>query len=323
MIKIEHVPTGLSVKTPAKINLLLLVGDKRDDGYHEIFTLFQAVDLWDEIILEEAPAIEVISLHPDVPSGNENIMYRAAERLMNDGQGEKGARITLHKKIPVAAGLGGGSSDAAAVLSGLNILWRLNYSQERLISLSEEIGSDVPFFLNGPAALGLGRGEKIIPLRLLHGYYFVLIDMGIHISTSWAYSELSRHRKGKTGHITGGLPLLEEGWIGPYGLSPSVNFELTKMKGNIKIPLPEAIRIDEKQRLWINLFNDFEEVIIKRYSEINEIKKVMVACGAKGSLMSGSGSTVFGIFRDRRSAERACATVKEKGLRSWVVKALN
>ncbi|MDZ4383847.1 MAG: 4-(cytidine 5'-diphospho)-2-C-methyl-D-erythritol kinase, partial [Nitrospirota bacterium] len=140
-------PARIALKTPAKINLLLHIQGKRSDGYHDIITIMQMVELWDEIIIEKSEKLELICSHPDMPSGQGNLIYRAAVRLKEFSGTEGGARIRLEKSIPVAAGLGGGSSDAAATLVGLNTLWGLDYANDKLMAIGRELGSDVPFFL--------------------------------------------------------------------------------------------------------------------------------------------------------------------------------
>jgi len=317
-------PHRITVKTPAKINLLLYIRGKRDDGFHDIVTVMQMVDLWDEIVLERDERLQLVCSDPNIPTGQENLICKAASSLKSYSGIEKGARITLHKYIPVAAGLGGGSSDAAATLFGLNILWGLGYNNSILSAIGGEIGSDVPFFFNGPVALGYGRGDRLIPLSRNGECWFLLINPGIQVSTAWAYSQVSevlsgpvrghRARQERIQHNT----LDDSKWIGPF-LKPK--FGLTKGDNHIKIPLPDGVR-QEGDRIWLYPFNDLEEVVIKRYPIIEYIKEKMVACGAIYSLMSGSGSTVFGIFRDRSSAEKAHERLQCNEWRLWVVRAL-
>jgi len=306
-------PARIALKTPAKINLLLHIQGKRSDGYHDIITVMQMVELWDEIIIEKSEKLELICSHPDIPSGQENLIYKAAVRLKEFSGTEGGARIRLEKSIPVAAGLGGGSSDAAATLFGLNTLWGLDYTSDSLMTIGRELGSDVPFFLNSPAAIGYGKGDELISLTRHTHDWFLLINPGIQISTAWAYSQITSDYNDKER-----LHATSPDWIGPF---QRTKFELTKGDSHIKIPLPNGLRI-VGNRIWLKPYNDLEEVVIKRYPIIREIEEKMVACGATCSLMSGSGSTVFGIFGDRSGAERASVMLKKDGWRSWIVRAL-
>ncbi|MBI5755500.1 MAG: 4-(cytidine 5'-diphospho)-2-C-methyl-D-erythritol kinase [Nitrospirae bacterium] len=333
-------PGRITIRTPAKINLLLRIKGKRSDGYHNIVTVMQMVDLWDELIIDDADVLELICKDREVPSDQENLVYKAAATLKECSDVKRGARIVLNKNIPVAAGLGGGSSDAAATLVGLNILWGLGYATDRLAVIGREIGSDVPFFLYGPAAVGYGRGDELNTLLNQTDYWFLLVNPGIQVSTAWAYCQFSschselvseshemlkqvQHDKkqvhGDRKQVHGDIRNSCK-WIGPF--LPQTKLGLTNGDVHIKIFLPDGFKRDGN-KIWFLPFNDLEEVVIKRYPIIRKIKEEMVACGAMCSLMSGSGSTVFGIFKDRDSAERACRTLRHSKWRSWVVSALH
>lgn len=305
----------LSIKTPAKVNLFLQINGKRGDGYHDIFTVMQMVELWDELIIEHSDTVKVICSNNDDLSGEENLIYKAAMKLKEYSGVKSGAKIMLNKVIPVGAGLGGGSSDAAAALYGLNKLWGTGFPIEKLSSIGSELGSDVPFFLNWPTAIGCGRGDELIPLSYTEELWFLLVNPGIHISTAWAYNQFSLY------HSANILPdsAFDNLWIGPFS---GARFELTNDGERIKIPLPEGIKKDG-DKIWLSPFNDFEEVMTKKHPVIENIKEKMVAGGAMCSLMSGSGSTVFGIFRDKSSAERMFMLLQDNGWNSWVVKSLH
>ncbi|MCC7201418.1 MAG: 4-(cytidine 5'-diphospho)-2-C-methyl-D-erythritol kinase [Nitrospirae bacterium] len=322
-------PEFISIKTPAKINLLLHVKGKRADGYHDIVTVMQAIDLFDELLLEKGDKITFISDSPDVPSDENNLVYKAAVKLREFSRIKEGAKITLKKNIPVAAGLGGGSSDAAAVLSGLNYLWKLGLPFETLCGLGRDIGSDVPFFIGGPTAAGFGRGDELIQLSNETDYWYLLVNPGILISTAWVYGQIDISANDENNPP---IPPLEKGgkggferispgekWIGPL-VRP--NLELTKADDHIKIFLPDGLR-PEGNKIWLFPYNDLEGVVIRRYPVIKKIKDEMVASGAISALMSGSGSSVFGIFRDRDSVERAGRNLQHKEWRTWIVKALH
>ncbi len=309
-------PQSVKIKTPAKINLLLHVKGKREDGYHEIVTVMQAIDLYDELLIEKADNLELICTSPDIPSDENNLVYKAAVKLREFTGINEGARISLKKNIPVAAGLGGGSSDAAAALSGLNRLWGLGLTVETLCGLGREIGSDIPFFLGGPTAAGYGRGDELIRLSNETDYWYLLVNPGIMISTAWVYSQVDI----SADDIRCNRPPLDsENWIGPL-VQP--NLELTKEVVHIKIFLPDGLRLDGNN-IWLFPYNDLEGVVIRRYPVIKKIKDEMVASGAMCALMSGSGSSVFGVFRDRDSAERAGRNMQHYEWRTWIVKALD
>src|SRR6202162_5425539 len=180
----------LVLRTSAKVNLALDVLGRRSDGYHELSTVLQAVDLFDRLTVETAATITLETSDATLPTDDGNLVVRSA-RLWRDTAGiEAGARIVLDKRIPVAAGLGGGSSDAAATLWGLNRLWGLRWRRERLMALAVGIGMDVPFFLGPGRALGTGRGEVLKPVPTLGGYAMVLVNPGIQLSTQEVYGRV-------------------------------------------------------------------------------------------------------------------------------------
>jgi len=266
---------SLSLKAPAKINWFLTIIDKREDGYHNIMSLMQCISLYDNLIFEHADSIDVVS-NLDIPL-NDNIVYRAASLLKQYTAYSKGAKIILQKNIPVSAGLGGGSSNAAYTLSGLNTLWGLDLSKRELGSIGAEIGSDVPFFLNGPFALVEGMGEKVTPFTLETASPFVLllVKPQIPVSTSWAYAHFDKLNRN----------------------------ELTKMTVDIKL-FCQAIKKLDFASLSTMLNNDLEKVVIERYPVIREIKYKLLEVGAVISAMSGSGPTVFGVFNSKDAARK-------------------
>jgi len=268
----------LKILSPAKINLRLEVLGKREDGYHEIRGIFQKIHLADEIevSLKRDPGIFLSCSDPELPQGEDNLAFRAALLLLSQTEKKTGIRITLEKRIPPASGLGGGSSNAASVLIALNRLMKLHLTPELMMEMGEKLGADVPFFLfPGKTALAEGIGEKLKAISLKPRLYLVLVNPPIPISTPFAYQRLNR--------------------------------QLTKKPEDI-INIPS--KIEGLSDLIPLLSNDFEEVIFFLYPEIKEIKERLVMEGAEGSLMSGSGSTVFGIFGDRREALKAYQRLK-------------
>ena len=265
----------LAFKTPAKINLGLFILGKRPDGYHDLETLFQMVNLYDSVELESRDHdIELVCDHPEVPTGEANLMIRAA-RLLQEAFPDRtglGCRIVLHKKIPMGAGLGGGSGNAAGVLRGLNWLWDLKLAPAELMNMAIRLGSDVPFFLCAPAALGQGRGDRLTPLQSHENFKVILVFPKVSMATSEVYQAL--------------------------------NLDLTKNSKNISILL-EFLSQSNITGLGAHLHNDLEPVVIQRLPVINRIKQKLNSLNAEGVLLSGSGSAVFGIFADSKEAERA------------------
>ncbi|MCX7913641.1 MAG: 4-(cytidine 5'-diphospho)-2-C-methyl-D-erythritol kinase [Thermodesulfovibrionales bacterium] len=272
----------LKLYAPAKINWSLFVLNKRCDGYHNIQSLMHCIKLFDELILEEAEKIDIVS-DLDIPL-EFNLVYKALFALKERYHIDKGARIILKKSIPIGAGLGGGSSDAASTLLGLNRLWGLSLNREELIEVALRIGSDVPFFFYCPIAIVEGRGEKITPLKIETSYTLLLVKPSIHISTQWAYSKLTEKRSQESQSFF------------KNELTKCVNYS-----DNIKLIYKALFHrsIDQLKNL---LKNDFEPVITAHFEIIDEIKDKLLKKGASVAMMSGSGSAVFGVFRDKEEA---------------------
>ena len=258
----------LQLKAPAKINWFLSVLGKRHDGYHDISSLVQCIDLYDVLLFEHSDTLELISDIPDLPA-EKNLVSRAARIMIEIAGGRRGVKITLTKNIPLAAGLGGGSSDAASTLVGLDRLWGMGLGPERLRDIGASIGSDVPFFIVNTYALMEGRGERIHPLQGASEMTLLLVNPRIPVSTAWAY-EACQNR-------------------------------LTKNPVDIKLFCQTLARKDF-DALNSLLVNDLEMAVIAAHPEIGRIKESLYRAGASASAMSGSGSTVFGVFR---SAEEA------------------
>ncbi len=289
------------LNAPAKINWLLKVLELRNDGFHEIRTLIQKVSLYD--LLKFRPA-DTLSIETDtqIPV-EENLIYKAAVLLQKKCGIDTGAVISLDKKIPMGAGLGGGSSDAAAALLGLNELWALNLSIADLSELAAELGSDVPFFLYGPISFASGRGERITPRKALKTMNILLVKPSIDISTAWAYKKLSQIRSAE-------IPDTSES---RYLLSCNNDLELTKKDEKVN-NIEHFIRNIERAEPCDTIddsFNDIECVVIESFPVIAEIKERLREQGADFTLMSGSGSTVFGVFDSREKAEEASKSFQD------------
>jgi 4-diphosphocytidyl-2-C-methyl-D-erythritol kinase len=266
------------IKSPAKVNLFLNVLGKRQDGFHDIYTLIQPVSLFDEISLDvhEGEGISVECDREDVPGGRENIAFQAAELFLSEAELQKAVGIKIRKKIPVAAGLGGGSSNAAAVLMGLDHALGLALGEETLMEMAARLGSDVPFFILRGPAIASGRGEVLERVEL-PPFNYCLVNPGFKVSTAWAYGNLDLTKKGEDNILT-------------------YSKESLKKPENIKELL----------------FNDLESVTLRNHPEISRIERILTGAGALGALMSGSGPTVFGIFPDSDSTEKASIVVKRE-----------
>jgi len=262
----------VQVQSFAKINLGLRILGRRNDGFHELETIFQTISLHDD--LEINPAEKEITLQGDSPgcTPEQNLVYKAALLLKQYCNVERGCDITLKKRIPVGAGLGGGSSNAAATLVALNTLWHTGLSTATLLQLAGKLGSDVPFFIINGTALGQGRGEILTPIDLALHYHGVLVCPDLHIITKTAYELL--------------------------------NFSLTKSFKKSKFSVLTRWKTDIK--IWnLVLVNDFEPVIFDAYPELGEIFQELKKQDAFYYRMSGSGSTLFGLFENEQKASQA------------------
>ncbi|MBM7684003.1 4-diphosphocytidyl-2-C-methyl-D-erythritol kinase [Pullulanibacillus pueri] len=265
-------------KAPAKINLSLDVLNKRPDGYHEVRMVMTTVDLADRIEFERLETDEIIvrSTSSYVPEDERNLAYKAA-KLMKQTYGiTSGVAIKIVKEIPVAAGLAGGSSDAAATIRGLNKLWKLNLKLNELMALGEKIGSDVPFCINGGTALATGRGEEIKRLPAPPSCWVVLAKPAVSVSTAETYRDLDLK-----------------------------DVQHPDVEGMIS-----AIRDQDYHQMCAQLGNVLESVTIKKRPDVNQIKSLMVRMDADGVLMSGSGPTVFGLTRHESRLNRICNSLK-------------
>lgn len=260
---------SLILSAPAKINYLLDVIRRRPDGYHDLRMVMQRVNLCDEIsiTLTDDPKLTITCGKSGVPDGPGNIAWKAA-RIMLDLAGTlQGASLSITKNIPVAAGLGGGSSDAAGVLMGMNELLGLNLPDQHLMEIGVSLGADVPFFIFKKTALAEGIGEKLRAMPDMPRLWVLLVNPGVHVSTAWVYQ----------------------------------NLKLTSRGGLAKLPS----FFNDAEAVCSLLSNDLESVTIPAFPIIADIKNSMLRQGALGAMMSGSGPTVFGLFRDQESAETA------------------
>ncbi len=285
----------LTLQAHAKINWFLKILGRRDDGFHEIESFIQKVSLHDVLKIAHSDELS-LKTDSDIPE-KENLVYKAADLLKSTYSVKAGAHINLYKSIPVGAGLGGGSSDAASALMGLNQLWSLDLSPEALSEIAAKIGSDVPFFLYGPASYAYGRGEKLVSCRAINKLHILLVKPPFEVSTAWAYKNLKTTRL-----LEKDAQNREKSEVLPDDLQKLT--KKTEKVNNIKLLIRN---IEEAQLSAISgsELNDLESVTISEFHVIAEIKDRLVELGAQFSLMSGSGSTVFGVFRSRGEAEAA------------------
>jgi len=263
----------------AKINLGLRILGARADGYHEIETLFQQIDLCD--ILDFSPADSGIHLQvvpPICPADERNLVIKSAQLLELKTGRKLGCCIKLQKVIPPGSGLGGGSSDAAATLKTLNSLFGVGLGEPELLQVAAELGSDVPFFIRGGTALGMGRGEKLEPWPPSPPYHGVLLLPDFEVSSGWAYS--------------------------------MVNFSLTKYKKRSKFR-GFAVHYNDFRR-WKQFFNnDLEHIVLKNFPDLRALRDRLLSMGAFYASMSGSGSSIFGLFEDEEAAQNAFKALRE------------
>lgn len=269
----------------AKINFVLRVLGRRSDGFHEIRTVFQTITLCDHLTFEETneDRLELSCDEPDIPVDESNLVHRAAALLRRRYGVRRGARIHLQKRIPAMAGLGGGSSNAAVTLLGLVELWNIRASKRELVRLGAELGADVPFFLTGGTALGKGLGTEVTPLGDIGAKHLLVVMPSVQVSTAEAYRALN---------------------------SPA----LTKENETFILPVSRA-NAQLEDSLEDILHNDFESVIFDSQPEIERAKALLLGAGARGALMAGSGSSVFGIFDSREA--RHCAYDALKSEVNW------
>lgn len=275
---------GVEVLAPAKLNLFLEVLGKRPDGYHELESLMVAVDLYDRLTFADdaSGAVTLRCDDPALPTDRGNLVVKAAERLRAEARCPRGAAIALEKAIPAQAGLAGGSSDAAAALVALDRLWELNTSPGRLVELAGEIGSDVPFFLHGPAAVCRGRGERVEELSPPGALHFVLVCPVVGLSTADVYRHVTPPERPR-----------------PIG------------------PVIQALAAHETATLGSCLFNRLQppaEELAPALRHVRDALAELVGPSLDGSLMSGSGSAYFGLARDRGAAEDAARRLETLGL---------
>jgi len=274
---VSPVETGMTealrLFSPAKINLRLEVLREREDGYHELRTIFQKISLYDTLrfSLTKEKGISIRADNPDLPLGRRNLVYRAIRSMLEATDYRGGVRVEIRKRIPLGAGLGGGSSNAATAMKAMNLLLGMGRSRRELMEMGVRLGADIPFFFLEGAAVGTGIGERLKRIGLPK-VWLVLIYPNFEVSTRWVYQSLV----------------------------------LTKMRFHLNIH--ELLRTPEG--ISRNLRNDLEGVVSSKYPQIEAMKRILCSAGALGALMTGSGPTVFGVFSDEGSALNGYRKVK-------------
>lgn len=272
-------------KAYAKINLGLDVLGRLENGYHEVKMIMQTVGIYDVLTLEKLPGdpqkIVVTTDNGELPTDENNLIYKSAKLMIEKYKLQEGVRIHLEKNIPIAAGMAGGSTDAAGTFIGMNELFGLGATEEELRQLGVKVGADVPYCIMGGTALAEGIGEKLTRLSAPPDCYLLVAKPDINVSTKYVYEHLDAEGVEKHPDIDGMIEALEQG---------SLEGIITRL-GNV-----------------------LENVTVKKYQVIEEIKQCMLDEGAAGSLMSGSGPTVFGLFKEKEAAEAALKVLEEKAL---------
>jgi 4-diphosphocytidyl-2-C-methyl-D-erythritol kinase len=269
---------SITIRAPGKLNLHLRITGKRPDGYHEIESVFVPVALCDTLNISKIKqGLKVFCTGRELPEGPENLVYRAALSFFERTGIRGGARITLVKEIPISSGLGGGSSDAAATLKGLNTLWNDPLPGKDLERLALFLGADVPFFLLQRPAIARGIGELLEPLRVFPVFWYVIVSPVLMVSTAWAYGQVR------------------------------LRLTVERNKNIVDILNAAALKIPDL------LLNDLESVTLSKYPFLCSIKESLLALGALGALMTGSGSSIFGVFDSEHKADEAGETLR----RTW------
>lgn len=269
----------MRIKAYAKINVLLDVVGKKENGYHLLEMIMQSIDLYDLIDVNKIEnGINIKCNKSYIPVNNKNIAYKAAELFINTYGINEGVSINIYKNIPTSAGLGGGSSDGAAVLKAMRKIFNVKISDKELEELGVKIGADIPFCINGGTAFCEGIGEIITPIKKFENKILVVVKPKFGVSTKWVYSEYDN---------------------------------LCNVKKPEKEKILKAVKDGDVKAVSLNMANVLEDVTTSKYGIINKIKKDMLRFGALGAMMSGSGPSVFAFFEDSLSAQRCFEKMKE------------
>lgn len=272
----------LKLKSPGKINVRLDVLNRRSDGFHDLRMINTAVSVFDDIECELIDRGIVVECENDanVPSGEGNIVYQVTKEILAYSNKNVGVHIRIRKNIPSSAGMGGGSSNAATVMMGLNELLKINLSREKLMKIGVRFGADVPFFIYNSPAIATGIGENMTRIKKMPKLPLVLVTPNIKVPTKWVFERYA-------------MPFVEKTPLGDDVAEIPVEFTT-------------------KKSLIRYLHNDLERITVEKYPVVKELKALLVKAGAMAAQMTGSGPTVFGIFTDREGAEKAGNRMRDK-----------
>ncbi len=307
-----------SVRAYAKINLGLYIGPVREDGFHELRTVYQTIDLYDTVRVSAASGlgIEIRCKHPQVPQDETNTCWRMAERVLKHLKQRRKLAIQIDKNLPVQGGLGAGSSNAIATMLALERELGQSLSPEDKFAIAAEVGSDVPLFLVGGTVLGIGRGEQVLPLPDLPAMQLVLATPNVAVSTPKAFADwdalVAKEERSLTASpSTSRIEVFSRAMS--VWLAGSLSGVPVNDRDRAETPLLDLVRA--------GIENDFERVVFPQYPELREVKRVLEREGAKYASLSGSGSALYGIFE--AGAEKAVAALKANGVEAQLVHTLS
>jgi 4-diphosphocytidyl-2-C-methyl-D-erythritol kinase len=304
----------------AKINLGLYIGPRRADGFHELRTVYQTVDVYDSLCVSAGPGtgIEIHCNHPQVPRDESNTCWQVAERVMRALKQRRRVVIQIEKNLPVQGGLGAGSSDAVATMLALERELSLPLSTDDKLAIAAGIGSDVPLFLVGGAVLGIGHGEQVLPLPDLPPLALAIATPNVGVSTPKAFADwdslaVSDNAALTPGSVAGRMDGFSRSMFA--WLAGSLSGVPVQDRNQAETPLLDFVRA--------GIENDFERVVFPQYPELREVKRVLEREGARYASLSGSGSALYGIFDSVQAAEQAVAALKAKGIEARAARTLN
>lgn len=280
---------NIEIKSYAKINLILNVLSKREDGYHNIESIMQSISLADKVtISERMNGIKIDCDHHQVPTDLNSLAYRTAGKILDKCKLKKGIDIKINKNIPLGSGLAGGSTNSATILMGINKVYHLGLTNDKLREIGGELGMDIPFFIQNGTALAYHKGEKVTHFASVQPpLWLVVLNPGFEVSTQWAYQNLK--------------------------------FEKGSVQADRIDKMILALKTGKPEEIAANLYNSFEKMMIRKFPEIGKIKETLIKEGALGVLMSGSGPTIFGIAKNKDAALKIYSNIKSRYNLIWVV----
>lgn len=311
---------AIAVRSFAKINLGLRIGSLRPDNFHELRTVYQTLAVHDVIRIEarRGDGIEIHCKHPGVPAGESNTCWSVTELVLKSLKVRKHISITIEKKLPVQGGMGAASSNAVATLLGLEKLLRKQLTPSQRLHIAAEVGSDLPLFLIGGTTLGIGRGEEVYPMQDLPRFHCVVATPPVGVSTPAAFAEWDNSLEDDT-KLTGSLP--------SDRMMKFSHAVYQWLNGSFSATGVPAVSWDRAEALLLDLVrtgieNDFESVVFPMYPVIGQVKRVLIRAGARYASLSGSGSTVYGLFSSQEAARKGARAVQAAGVPASVTATL-